>query len=434
MTEIELEADAVVAPPLELRDGIPTPLTTAEEVREAARLLSLGTGPVALDAERASGYRYSARAYLVQLRRKGAGSFLIDPIDLGDLPELGEVLAGPEWILHAASQDLACLAELGLRPTRLFDTELAGRLLGLERVGLATMVHELLGFSLAKGHGAADWSSRPLPDAWLRYAALDVEVLIELRDILEERLRQAGKLEWAHEEFAALVGSRPPAPRLEPWRRTSGLHRIRKRRQLAVVRELWQARDRLARDRDTAPGRVLPDAAILEVALALPRDNAELAALPTYGARHLRRRAGLWADAVQRGLVTPDDELPTSAAAVDGPPPARSWTERDPVAARRLMLARTAMGALAEQLSMPVENVLSPDAVRRLTWSPPAGPQGADANGVAAFLREHGAREWQVGLTAPLLTEALRRGGLEEPEAAAPGGLPGEADTSGTTD
>lgn len=420
--------DESAAPPvvlLELRDGVPTPLTSAADIDAAVERLARGSGPVAIDAERASGYRYSARAYLIQLRREGFGTVLIDPIGHEQLPSLAEALREPEWILHAASQDLACLIELGLRPSRLFDTELAGRLLGLPRVGLAAMVESLLGRRLEKGHGAADWSTRPLPEPWLRYAALDVEVLIELRDALEQQLRDAGKLDWAHEEFAALAAYAVPPARVEPWRRTSGLHRVRRRRQLAVVREVWETRDRLARDRDSAPGRVLPDAAIVEIALAAPATQTQLAELPGHGRRYLRRRAAMWFEAAQRGLAVADDALPAPAAAQDGPPPVRAWAERDPAAAARLAQARAALSELADQLHLPLENLISPDIVRRLTWSPPVavttaeavaadvsidGPAhiAPDAVTVAHFLRAAGARDWQAALTADLLARSLR--------------------------
>ena len=404
--EVTEEEPLPAAPVLEPRDGVPEPVTTAEALAEATARLGAGHGPVAIDAERASGYRYSARAYLVQLRREGSGSVLVDPVPLSGLAGLGAALQDCEWVLHAASQDLPCLAEEGMHPSRLFDTELAGRLLGMPRVGLAAMVLDLLGFHLEKGYSAADWSTRPLPEPWLRYAALDVEVLLELRDVLEERLRESGKLDWAHQEFAALVSAPAPAPRAEPWRRTSGLHRVRKRRQLGVVRELWQARDAVARERDTAPGRVLPDAAIVEAAMASPRTLDELLALPMYAGRGARRRAPQWASAIRRGLALPEDDLPTLGAALDGPPPARAWADRDPAAAARLVSARTAMGAIAAEHQLPVENLLTPDTVRRLAWTPPE-PLTVDA--VAEFSRAHGARDWQVGLTSAALVDALTR-------------------------
>ncbi len=248
------EADAheaappLACPPLELRDGLPDVTETAEALEAYVRLLEVGSGPIAIDTERASGYRYGQSAYLIQIRREGAGTALIDPQAIPGLPGLAAALSGPEWILHAASQDLPCLAELDLAPVSLFDTELAGRLLGMPRVGLGPMVADVLGMSLAKGHGAADWSRRPLPQAWLEYAALDVEVLIELRDELHARLVEADKLGWAQQEFAAVRDAPPPPPRVDPWRRTSGIHKIRSRRGLAIVEQLWLARDLVARE------------------------------------------------------------------------------------------------------------------------------------------------------------------------------------------
>ena len=111
-------------------------LTTAEEVEAAAELIANGEGPIAVDAERASGYRYSQRAYLIQVFRRGSGTFLFDPPAISDFTPVREALDGAEWVFHAASQDLACLRELDLDPTEIFDTELASRLLGYERVGL----------------------------------------------------------------------------------------------------------------------------------------------------------------------------------------------------------------------------------------------------------------------------------------------------------
>jgi ribonuclease D len=380
-------------------------VTDPAALTATAQALAAGTGPVAVDAERASGFRYSQRAYLVQLRRAGSGTALVDPIPFAsDLSELAPALTGPEWVLHAASQDLACLAETGLAPTSLFDTELAGRLAGLPRVGLGPLVEQLLGLTLEKGHGAADWSKRPLPDDWLVYAALDVEVLVELRDVLAAMLAEQGKLSFAHQEFEAVRTAGPPPPRAEPWRRVSGIHRIRKARPLAAVRALSSTRDRLAAERDIAPGRVLPDAAIVEAAVTAPTSAAALAALPVFRGRSQRRLTGYWyaalAEAARLGL----DDLPRPTAPVDGPPPVARWGERDPAAAARLAAARATIAALSAQWNMPAENLLQPDALRRVCWSPPANGD------MAAALRLLGAREWQVELVAPLLGEVARIG------------------------
>jgi ribonuclease D len=403
-----VEPDAVESAPeapllSEPRDGIPPVIDTLVALEAATDALRAGTGPVAVDAERASGYRYGQRAYLIQIRREGTGTLLVDPVPFGDLRRLAQAVADAEWVVHAASQDLPSMRELGLVPTLLFDTELAARLAGYERVGLATMVELLLGLRLAKEHSAVDWSKRPLPEPWLRYAALDVEVLLDLRDSLEAELARQGKLEWAREEFAAVLGMEPSGPRPDPWRRTSGIHRVRNRRQLAVVRALWYERDRIARGRDTAPGRVLTDASIVAAAMAAPASEADLAKVAGWGGRTTRRLAtDLW-PAIEAARALPDWELPRPALQGDGPPPANRWPDRDPVAASRLARARAAMTAVSERHNIPTENLLTPDLMRRLAWSPPS----SDEAEVNDFLLAGGARPWQIGLVGAGLAAAM---------------------------
>lgn len=386
------------------REGTPQPVETPEALQEATKRLAAGSGPLAVDAERASGYRYSHRAYLIQLRRAGAGTVLIDPVPFEDLSELGAALEQTEWVLHAASQDLPCLTEVGMRPQRLFDTELGARLAGFERVGLAALTERLLGYTLEKHHSAADWSTRPLPSSWVTYAALDVELLVELRYALATELERQGKLAWAEEEFAALLTAPPAKPRPDPWRRTSGIHKARGARALARVRALWNARDEVARNRNVAPGRVLPDAAIVAAAQADPADHAALTALPGFGGRSARRLGSIWLRALAEARALPDSALPPATVPSDGPPPAHRWADRDPVAAKRLTRCRAVVNHLSEELMVPPENLLSPDTVRRIAWSPPE-PLSYDTT--AAALREHGARQWQITLTAGPLAEAL---------------------------
>ncbi len=411
------EDETPPAPLLELRDGLGPVVDTPDALEAVVEKFGNATGPVAIDAERASGYRYSARAYLVQLRREGAGTALIDPIPFGDLSSLQEALGDAEWILHAATQDLPCLTELGLRPTTLFDTELAGRLLGYPRVGLATLVETIVGRRMRKEHSAVDWSTRPLPEPWLEYAALDVEVLIELRDALAQELEETGKAEWARQEFEHLVKATPTGPRPDPWRRTSGLHRARGRRALAAVRELWRTRDAIASQRDVTPGRIIPDAAIVEAANALPRDRGSLLGLKGFRGRGAERYANQWVGALRAARDLDDTELPPLAARYDGPPPPRAWADRDPVAAARLTRARADLKALAEQHNLPVENLLTPDYVRRLLWEPP--PTDSDVplvEAVAERLRSMGAREWQIELTQDVLATAILEAKPSDPK------------------
>lgn len=377
-------------------------IDSPDEFDDAVVRLSAGQGPIAVDAERASGFRYSQRAYLIQMYRRGSGTFLFDPPEIPDFSALQRAVHAEEWVLHAASQDLACLREVGLDPDRIFDTELAARLLGMPRVGLASVVEELLDIRLAKEHSASDWSTRPLPASWLRYAALDVELLVDVRDRLMERLAETGKMELAQQEFEAVLRREPKPPSAEPWRRLSGIHGLRGQRNLAVARELWVTRDARAVELDTAPGRMVPDASILAAAKALPQTRRALADLREFTGRASRSELDRWWSAIERGLTTTD--LPAVRIPSDAPPPPRAWAMRNPEADARLRLAKAALAEVAEALEMPVENLLTPDHLRRVAWSPPAEPT---VDAIAAALAALGARPWQLEATAQTIADAF---------------------------
>lgn len=387
----------------------------AAALEEAARALAAGTGPVAVDVERASGFRYSQRAYLIQMFRRGAGVYLFDPPAIGDVTALQRAVGDVEWVLHAASQDLPSLRELGLVPAKIFDTELAARLLGHERVGLGAVVEDTLGITLAKEHSASDWSTRPLPQSWLEYAALDVEHLIDVRDILVEELAEQGKTEIAAEEFEAVRVREPRAPREDPWRRLSGLHTVRGRKSLAVARALWLAREDFAREQDVSPGRLVPDRALVAAVLADPASKAELARVKEFNGRASRTQLDRWWAAIEAGRAASDLPLERASGSGDSMPPPRAWIDRNPPADARLKAARPVVEAVAERLHMPTENLLTPDLLRRVAWSPPAE---ISAESIGAALAELGARPWQIAETAQLIAEAFVQSVQKGPDAA----------------
>jgi ribonuclease D len=379
-----------------------TVIATRADYLAAVDRIAAGNGPIAVDAERASGFRYSQRAYLIQVFRRGSGTFLFDPPAVGRFDELNEAIHDDEWVLHAATQDLTCLREVGLDPSIIFDTELAARLLGLPRVGLGTVVEELLGIHLAKEHSAADWSTRPLPEPWLNYAALDVELLPDLRDAIAALLDEAGKMDIARQEFAdELVRELTPV-RAEPWRRLSGVHSIRGLRNLAVARELWLSRDALAREIDTAPGRLVPDASLTAAAKAMPETKRALAALREFTGRASRTELDRWWAAIEAGRETED--LPVMRGNGDSLPPPRAWSDRNPEADARLKAARAALTTVSEELSIPLENLLTPDTLRRVAWTPPAE---ITPEALGEALAEHGARPWQIAATAQVIAQAF---------------------------
>lgn len=394
-----------------------------DELSNALSMLAKTEGPIALDAERASGFKYSQRAYLLQLKTADSDIFLIDPttdpllVESNEFEELRKFFANREWILHAATQDIPCLQELGLYPRAIFDTELAGRLAGLPRVGLGSLTESLLGISLAKEHSAADWSTRPLPESWLNYAALDVELLHQLRDRLKGLLEEQGKYRWASEEFENLLTFKQKSQKQDRWRGVTGLSKITDQLSLEIARQIWNAREELAIRMDISPGRLVPDASILAVAVAKPRTRSELASLRSFTGRASRSYLDLWWEALEAALkarVLP----PVKAEKLEGMPNHRNWATKYPEADRRLRHAKNALTQLSEKLGIPLENLLTPDYVRQLCFAP---PEPATLDSVSHALLGFGARKWQVNLTAELILDSITR--LDEPDQKLPSPL-----------
>lgn len=410
MSEIETttEADAaVVELPLlnQTREPLPNVIEDSATLTTAVAELLDGSGVLAIDAERASGFRYSARAYLIQLRRQGAGTFLIDPIEIPNFAQIVEPLNQPKWILHSATQDLTCLREVGLIPTDLFDTEVAAKLLGKDKVGLAGLIESELGFRLAKEHSAADWSTRPLPTEWLNYAALDVELLIELYEIQYAQLEEAGRMDWAREEFSYLVNWQKPEVKADPWRKTSGLHQVRAPRSLAIVQALWQARDDMAQERDKAPGRIFSDAVIIDVAKNEVKSARDVFMLPSLRNRAHKAHADLIWNVRNEAMQLPEDSLPGRGPRIQSTPPPKNWPEKYPNAAKRWQVIRPALNAWAEELNISAEVLISPDPVRQLCFAPEQAL--LSEAGVTEFLQKLSVRNWQLTQSVPVILKSV---------------------------
>ena len=406
----EIEEVISAIPLLAPAAGVPQIIADIPSFEGALKELALGTGPFAVDAERASGFRFSARAYLIQIKRQGGGLHLIDPIPFGPnhplFLKLNELLQSDEVILHASTQDLPCLRELGINPKRLFDTELGGRIAGLPRVGLGPLLESLMEVSLAKEHSAADWSQRPLPQEWLNYAALDVELLVELREKVYGLLASANKWHWAREEFQAILDAPPSPPRVDPWRRTSGMHKIKKRNQLAVVRALWTVRNEIAQEVDISQGRLLSDAAIVEIATVAhtktikTKKDLERTLRPLGLRARWLENAASWINAISDALALGEDQWPQVRSDSDSLPPLKIWRERFPDKYAPLTHAKALLSAKATELDIPLENMITTEYIRRICWNAPKGD-------VARSLATLGARSWQIEIAAPLLEAAL---------------------------
>ena len=398
-------------------DGTPKVLLSPREFQAGAARLAAGTGPFAIDTERASSYRFDDRAFLVQIRREGAGTFLFAPEHHRDelRAALAPVLNGQKWVVHAAPSDLPSLAWMGLYPGMLFDTELAARFAGFAHPNLAAMVLELFDVELEKGYGDSDWSETPIPRKWRNYAALDVELLNELAVTLRDILAEQDKLDWAYEEFERIVEdhARITGPEPRSWRALKGVSSLRSREQLVVARELWQRRESIARSQDIAPNRVLSHRVLVDIARRVPRSPHEINQVKGFP----RRRGGAtlrWFDAVETALASPRQQWP-KALRSPRPVPSKSAFNRDfPELWQLYTEIRSDFEALGEELGMSYELILKPSLVRAVVWAA-CGPEGGVAGEIAAdadipdFLRSQGAREWQVELSAPLLRRGLAR-------------------------
>lgn len=427
------ESDAEPARLLaEPRGGVPPVIDDAQGFARACRELSQERGPLAADAERASGFRYGHDDYLVQFKRGSSDIFLLDPQALNragcDWDDFNRAVDGAQWIIHDSPQDLPGFHDLGMKPSSLFDTELTARMLNLRHFGLSAVTEHFLGLSLAKEHSAADWSHRPLPRDWRNYAALDVELLVPLRERMMLELERQGKEEWARQEFVWLLdkrSQRKPRPE-QPWRHLSQISTLRKdRRGLAVARALWTKREELGREYDIAPSLLLTDRSIIAAAQAKPRNAAQFRAIRSLNER-VRIHAGgeqdrmferyapiqrkvrpkVWRETILEALDLPADELPVGpkpqADQNNAPKSMQVWRQRHPERMARLEAARKTVARIGQETNTPVDVLIKPKYLRNLCWTDEPGKRD-----VADFLEEQGARPWQVSLLSESLSRAI---------------------------
>jgi ribonuclease D len=405
----------MVTPLIAPRHGVPEVISNESDFEKLIAQLLNGSGPLAIDAERASGYRYSQRAYLIQIYRENGGLHLIDPIPLKNSKlwqKFNDQFSSYEWVIHASTQDLPCLIDVGLKPELLFDTELGARIAGCDRVGLGPLAESLLELQLAKEHSAVDWSTRPLRPEWITYAALDVDILLDIRNAVEQLLTEQNKLKWAKQDFASILKGYQnyiftDAAKPDRWRRTSGMHKVRDRLTMAIVRDLWLSRDELAREIDLAPGRVLGDDAIIELATKRP-DNLEAVA------KLIGRRTRLevppfnrWLSVLTLALKTPLESQPELRVASQSLPPIKIWKDRNPLGYARLTHSRAALIELSTQIQIPTENLVTPELVRKICWQQPPASSSEYENFVIEQLTSMGARPWQIELVTPAISASL---------------------------
>ena len=379
---------------------------------------------MAVDAERAAMYRYSHANYIVQMKKRGTPIFLFDApalLSLGaDLSRLSAL--APRWVLHDSIQDIPAFRQMGIVPPAIFDTQVACLFLGMERMGLSRCTEAFLGVSLEKEFATADWSLRPLPRPWRNYAALDVEFLLDIEELQERALREKGMRKWAEDEFSTILQRGVEGrERPDPWRGVANINALGPdRRGLAIVKELWEARDRVAKELDLAPGLVIKDETIIALALKKPKNEREFretgaeervkiertceldALFDRYipFQRHIKPK--IWKEAVERAMGLEPSSLPMPTApphkhGASVPNSMKIWEKRHPERLKRLERAMQAVRKAARSLDIAPVFLISPRLLREYFWMEPAGGD------FEKFLRSEGVNDWRLSVIVKVI-------------------------------
>jgi ribonuclease D len=368
-------------------------IDTPEALRRTVDRLR-GLPLLAVDTEAAGYHRFFDRLSLVQVSSRDE-HFLIDPFTAGNLDPLADLLEDPavETVFHDADYDLRILdRDAGLGVSGLFDTQIAASFLGERQLGLGNIVEKYLGLKLPKEFQRADWAERPLSEGMKQYAATDTAHLPALRDHLREALEERGRLAWAEEEFRRREGTRfvEPAETGEAFLKMKGARDLSPRG-LAILRELYEWRDGVARDRDQATFRILNNQALLEMSAAPPQDARALRDVNGISDGLAQRRGRDILAAVQRGLAVPDDQLPRF--------PRGQRFERDVELEERVERLKQARNRRAEELDMDGGFLMGRALLEEVGKTRPRSPEQLAA--------VPGVRRWQVEALGEALLKAL---------------------------
>jgi ribonuclease D len=366
-----------------------------DEVHQVEPALEqVASAVVGVDVERADADNYYRRAALIQVGVAGH-CVLLDGVSLDELPELDRFLDGDRLaVLHAVENDLEPLAAKGVHPDRVADTAVAASMLGLP-TGLGTLLREVLGVELTadkESFQRADWAERPLSDGMAAYAAGDVVHLPALWSSLEHQLDDAGRKHWYEQELAWIIERADEDTR--DWTRVKGAARLTGA-QRAVLRAVWDERERLAKQHDLAPNRLVHDDVLRDLAVDPPRTEAQLVRRSQRRRSLLRKHAADLLDAVERGLAAEPEEKDNGG---------RRWTDRDKATFDALRRARA---DVAEGLDLDA-GVLCPS---RPLWRAVA----AEPTDPAALCAAVELRPWQTELLADALWEAYTKASTPSP-------------------
>ena len=356
----------------------------------------------ALDCEAAGFHRYSDRLCLVQVT-VGDQTYIVDPLAFDASELLREPIEDPDRrvVMHGSDFDLRLLSrDLGIRLRSLVDTQIQASLLGISSLGLASLLDERFGVKLSKKYQRADWAERPLTDGMLAYAASDTRYLCRLTDMLQEELVEAGRAEWAEEEYLALeeVGdevdqvSEPD----DPIARVKGARDLTPRQATALrTAILW--RDEIARERDKAPFRVIGDPPLIEAAALNPARVEELMEIKGFP-RSLARDEGKELLRRLRAVEEmPESELvpyPRGYRRGPGRPP----PELDDLVDRM----KRVRNAVADELALPKGALLSNAVLLEIARATPSS--------MDELLAIPGMRRWKADVAGERVLEVVRAG------------------------
>jgi ribonuclease D len=374
-----------------------------EYIERPDRLITLvdelrGEPLLGVDTEAAGYHRYFDKLSLLQLSSR-TRNYLVDPFEVGDLSALGELFADPkiEKIFHDADYDVRILdRDAGLHISGLFDTQIAAAFLGEKQLGLGNIVEKYLGLKLPKEFQRADWAERPLSNGMKEYAATDTAHLPDLRDRLKEALEQKGRLHWAQEEFLRREQTRwsEPEEGREAFMRMKGARDLTPRG-LAILRELHEWREGVARERDQATFRILGNQALLEMSASPPADVRDLPRVTGLSEGMAQRRGRDIMAAIRRGQAVPEEELPRW-------PRSPRW-ERDVELEARVEALKDARTRIANELELDPGFLISRATLEEIGRAQPRTLEELEA--------VPGVRRWQVEAAGEGLLGVIRRRG-----------------------
>jgi ribonuclease D len=359
---------------------------------------------LAVDTESAGFYRYKATVNLIQMAAP-AGAALIDPQAFGEFDALIEFAADPscEWLFHGADYDAVMLArDLGVKIARLFDIRIAAEFSGIREVGLSSLTDRFLGFPLDKKLQRCDWSRRPLTQGMIKYGLLDAICMLPLKTELEQLLQETGRMGWVQEDFTLLAeecrASHTPAENPLAFM-IKGSNRFSPR-ELAVLKEVWEFREALAKRMDRSPFMVLNNEAMLDIARLAPQSLAGLSTIRNIGRDFLSRHGRDLQDLVKRGLQAEPVVVPSGRYRAGGhrgtiPRPLSFWQTE------QLRLLRQVRDDKANLIDIPGALLTSPHTLVEMVRACPTTPEALES--------VEGLRHWQKSLLGTDYLAVLKR-------------------------